>query len=304
MNGLFVKKGIGEGAKINTLQLLMSHRGLEVVYGYIPANGGIIVSNYEDNKKVEFVYILEGELQFEEDSKIISLKGGDCFYHNGLEKSFTIYAKKDSKVLTFSNCGEFHEVEEQTNKLSQVLNKIEDKDKYTKGHCSRVGLYAQKLANNSKVPVESMRELMMAANAHDVGKCMIPDEILLKTGKFTDEEREIMKKHSKYSYELLKNAFNLSEKVSMIAACHHERYNGSGYPYGLKGENIPIEARIIAIVDAFDAITTDRPYQKAKTPMEAIEEMNRDTYEYDPELFEIFKKLVYSKEITVSEISE
>lgn len=302
MEGLYIKKGIEETTKLNSLNLLMGHKNLEVVYGYIPKNGGIIVSAYEDNDIVEFIYVIDGELQYEDNDELITINSGDCFYSNEMKKCITFYAKRDTKIITFSNNGEYDENVEVRNKIYKVLDDIQEKDNYTKGHCKRVALYAQKLANSSKKPVNSMRELMIASNVHDVGKCMIPDEILLKPGRFTTEERQVMMDHSKYTYDLLKNMFGLPETIAMIAACHHERYDGSGYPFGLKGEEIPVEARIIAIADTFDAITTKRPYQEERTPEMALEEMSKFAHEFDEELLTIFKELVLTKQIDVNEI--
>lgn len=131
---------------------------------------------------------------------------------------------------------------------------------------------------------------------------MIPDDVLFKPGTLSFEERQLMNKHSEYSHTILKNNFDISENICKIAACHHERYDGTGYPYGLSNDDIPIESRIIAIVDTFDAMTTSRPYQDAKTPEEALEEMSSLSHEYDPELFKIFTELVKNKVIHPSSL--
>ncbi|MGL5087323.1 MAG: HD-GYP domain-containing protein, partial [Clostridium sp.] len=240
------------------------------------------------------------ELQYDYNEETIILKSGDCFYQKNIEKCFTMYTKHGCKIIKFSNAGDFNLVEEYNNNLYKALDEIQEKDKYTKDHCMRVGVYAQKLANAIKQPTHSMRELMIAAIAHDVGKCRISDEILLKPGRFNDEERKIMMEHPIHSYELLKNDFGMNETIAMIAACHHECYDGTGYPYGLKGEEIPIESRIIAIVDTYDAITTTRPYQEAKTPEKALDEMSKFSHKFDIKLFEVFKNLVLKKEIDIN----
>lgn len=295
MKGLVLRESSKESFERNSLNLLMKHKHLEVVLADIQEKGGIIVSPLNNEKGVEFIYILKGELEYQDGENTVVLKEGDCLYHNQLEKSFTAYARMESQIISFSNQGEYDEVCEVENKLKKIMKEIQSKDHYTKGHCERVGLYAQKLASYVEEENISVIHLMRAAHVHDIGKCRIPDEILLKPGYFTPEERQEMNNHARYSYEILKNNFNIDDQVSKIAMYHHERYDGSGYPYGLKGEEIPIESQIIAIVDTFDAITTSRPYQRARTAKEAIEEMSKFAHAYNPKLFEIFKELVVKK---------
>ncbi|MGL5152303.1 MAG: HD-GYP domain-containing protein [Clostridium sp.] len=211
MEGLFIKRGNLKRKKTDSLNLLMSNKKMEVVYGQIDKDDGYIVSSYDDINIIEFIYIISGELKFEDGGKLQLLREGDYFYHRQLERTFTMYASKDTKIITFSNTGDFDEVEEQANKLYKVLDDIQEKDNYTKGHCMRVGLYAQKLGNKYKGNIKCMRDFVLAANVHDVGKCMIPDDVLLKPGRFNDEEKKIMMDHSKYSYELLKNGFAMGE---------------------------------------------------------------------------------------------
>lgn len=147
MEGLVIKKAIEEGSKVNSLNLLMSHKKLEVIYGHIPAKGGFIISSYKNDEIIEFIYIIDGELQYDDDGETVILKSGDCFYQNKLEKCFTMYAITESKIITFSNTGEFNEVDNSWNSICKAIGEVEEKDNYTKGHCMRVGLYAQKLAN-------------------------------------------------------------------------------------------------------------------------------------------------------------
>jgi len=129
---------------------------------------------------------------------------------------------------------------------------------------------------------------------HDVGKVGISDSILLKEGLLTPEETTIMEEHTRIGFESLKTAsHDLGEdsflKMAMdITLCHHERWDGSGYPRGLKGEEIPLSARIVAIADVYDALTTERPYKKAFSHEEAIEIMKSESYKYDPQLFALF----------------
>jgi HD-GYP domain-containing protein (c-di-GMP phosphodiesterase class II) len=127
---------------------------------------------------------------------------------------------------------------------------------------------------------------------HDIGKMGIPDSILNKTGKLSDEEWEIMRNHPTYAYDMLKDIHFLQPALT-IPYCHHERWDGKGYPQGLKGEEIPVEARIFALVDVWDAITNDRVYRKAMSKQEAIHTIQEGAgSHFDPEITSTFLKIV------------
>jgi len=126
---------------------------------------------------------------------------------------------------------------------------------------------------------------------HDIGKVAIPDNILNKSRPLTKEEWEILKSHSEKGYRIALSSPELS-KIAELILKHHERWDGKGYPFGLKGEEIPIECRILAVADAYDAMTNLRPYNKVKTPHEAIEEIKRCSgTQFDPFIVEVFLEL-------------
>jgi putative nucleotidyltransferase with HDIG domain len=137
-----------------------------------------------------------------------------------------------------------------------------------------------------------MQEMMrQGAMLHDIGKIGVPDAILKKAGKLTPEEMQIMRKHPEYGYLMLKNV-NFSEEVTLILLQHHERYDGGGYPTGLKGEDIFIGARIFTLVDAYDAMRSDRPYRKGATYETAREEILRCSgSQFDPRVVEVFRQI-------------
>jgi len=131
-------------------------------------------------------------------------------------------------------------------------------------------------------------DLSLLAQVHDLGKVGIPDQILFKPGPLNEEEWEIMKMHPEKGYRIASSSPDLSTVAELILK-HHEHWNGGGYPLGLKGDSIPVECRILSIVDAFDAMTNDRPYSKARTDDEAISELKRFAgKQFDPELVEVF----------------
>lgn len=145
---------------------------------------------------------------------------------------------------------------------------IDAKDRYTHGHSSRVAEYAKEIARRAGKSEGEVREIYFAALLHDVGKIGIPDSIINKSGNLTDEEFEMIKQHPNLGYQILKN-IQQSPYISVGAHYHHERYDGLGYPEGLKGEKIPEIARIIAIADTYDAMTSKRSY-RATFPQEIV----------------------------------
>ena len=146
---------------------------------------------------------------------------------------------------------------------------VELKDPYTRGHCDRVADYAEQLARVAGVEEPLLTCIRHGSILHDCGKIGVPEELLNFPGKLTLEEFEIIKKHPDWGTQVAREA-NLPEAVVNVILYHHERIDGSGYPAGLAGEKIPIEARIAAIADVFDALTSDRPYRKANSIGEAV----------------------------------
>lgn len=164
---------------------------------------------------------------------------------------------------------------------------VELKDPYTRGHCDRVADYAEQLARAAGVEEPLLTCIRHGSILHDCGKIGVPEEVLNFPGKLTLEEFEIIKKHPDWGTQVAREA-NLPEAVVNVILYHHERVDGSGYPAGLAGENIPFEARIAAIADVFDALTSDRPYRKANSVGEAITVLNGLTGILDNKLLETF----------------
>ncbi|MGL4798472.1 MAG: HD-GYP domain-containing protein [Cellulosilyticaceae bacterium] len=297
MKGIYFKHALGSIGTNEGFELVVQNEQTQVMIGNIPKNQKLYIGPNALDETLEFLYVISGHIQFKIDGEIVEVKAGDSFYIRDLEEDVVGHMEEDTKILYYTTEPHYANISDELKELRKVLNQIEQKDCYTKGHSTRVAMYAATFLQHSEKNIASAKKLGYAAQLHDIGKCKIADEILQKPGRFTPEEREEMNKHSLYSAKMLREEFQFDEEICHMVECHHERYDGSGYPYGLKGEEIPIEARIIAIVDTFDAITTKRPYQPARTIEEAIEEMNRFAHEFDPEFFEIFKKLVRSGHI-------
>ena len=162
--------------------------------------------------------------------------------------------------------------EEMIRALAQA---IEAKDPYTSGHVTRVCTYSTKLAQGMGLPTSFVKDLNTAAMLHDVGKISTPDSILMKQGPLSDEEFEIMKQHVVHSARIIQGIRSVSADIQKMVLGHHERWDGKGYPHGLKGEQIPLGAQIMAVADSYDAMVSDRPYRKGMEPAEAMRRLEK-----------------------------
>ena len=167
---------------------------------------------------------------------------------------------------------------------------IEAKDRYTRGHCQRVANYACRIAERIGIPEREMVWFRMGAFLHDVGKTEVPEEILNKPGRLSDEEREIIERHTVIGDEML-SSIEFPWDIRAMVRSHHERWDGRGYPDGLRAEEIPTTARILRFADIFDALTTTRSYREPLSPEQAFQIMVEDHGSFDPDLFEVFREL-------------
>ena len=172
--------------------------------------------------------------------------------------------------------------------IKSISCALDAKDPYTHGHSLRVTLYSLILASKLGLTDSALEEIETAGLLHDIGKIGIPQSILCKTSRLTDEEFEIMKDHTGQGAKMIQNVKKLRAVASWLKS-HHERWDGRGYPCGLKGTEIPLFARVIALADTYDAMTSTRPYRKALPHEVAIQEIKRCSgVQFDPELAEIF----------------
>jgi len=173
---------------------------------------------------------------------------------------------------------------------------LKEKTHETEEHAERLGWLAKNMGEALELSNNKLDELSLLASLHDIGKVAIPDQILNKPGKLTSKEWETMKKHPEIGFRIAQASFELSHIAESILS-HHERWDGSGYPQGQKGNEIPLHSRIIAVVDAFDVMTHERPYKKATSKAEALDELRRNAgSQFDPELVETFLTLISEQE--------
>jgi putative nucleotidyltransferase with HDIG domain len=173
-----------------------------------------------------------------------------------------------------------------------LAKSIELRDRRTKEHCDRMVEYAEKIARQVGMSEEEVDHVRRAAMLHDIGKLGISDAILLKPGKLTPEEYEEVKKHPVIGADIVSVAGFLKDIVPLILS-HHEHWDGSGYPRGLRGEDIPLGGRILAVVDVFEALTSDRPYHKAMSKEEAITILKDGMgTQFDERIVKVFLEIV------------
>jgi putative two-component system response regulator len=229
------------------------------------------------------------------DSQQDRLRGLESGVDDFISKPFNVYellarVKNLLKLRSYIN-----ELEHAEQVIFSLAKAVEAKDNYTEGHCERLSILAQYLGTELQLPDEELIVLKRGGILHDIGKIAIDDSILLKPGPLTAEEFEIIKTHPEIGENICRPLKTL-KPVLPIIRFHQERFNGSGYPEGLVKHEIPIQARIIGLVDCYDALTTDRTYRKALPSDFALQIMNKETEAglWDPDLYKLLKEILAS----------
>ncbi|WP_404461146.1 HD domain-containing phosphohydrolase [Sutcliffiella horikoshii] len=281
------KKGTGiEQVKFENfgLSLLARGDGTEVIIQTLTKNNFFYVYPAENPNVMEFFYILSGELTCEVNGEKVELGSQDFFTATNLEEPVHFTALTDVSYLWVITEPTFYQLSEGVKELKEVVEKVESRDVYTFKHSERVTQYSIKIAKKLSLPKVNLENLFLSAILHDIGKINIPSEILNKPSKLTNEEFELIKKHPGDGADMVKDLY-YDDKIATIIKQHHERLDGRGYPGRLKGDEILLEARIIAVSDTFDAMTEDRAYRNAFTPEYAIDELQRlSPSQYDPDV--------------------
>jgi putative two-component system response regulator len=252
----------------------------------MPKISGYEVCQYvKQNKKTQFipVIVVTALQELEDKLKAIEL-GADDFLvkpFNKLELTTRIKSLLHMKSL-------HDDLEMSENILFSLAEALEAKDIYTRGHSERVSKLAVEIAKEMSMPEHDIEVIHKGGLLHDIGKIGVRESILLKPSKLTEEEMKHVQQHPKIGYDICSPLKSLEEALPCIRS-HHERYDGSGYPDGLVGDEIPLKGQIMAIADAYDAMTTDRPYRKGMPPQEAIKifEDEISSGQWNPEIVRI-----------------
>ncbi|WP_053368504.1 HD domain-containing phosphohydrolase [Bacillus sp. FJAT-27245] len=285
------------------IRLLARGDGAEVMATTISKGNIFYIYPSELPNLLEFYFIQKGEMVCELDGEKIKLGPGDYYTAVNLEKPVHFTALTDVTCLWMITEPTFYQMSKNIRELKSIVEEVEKKDRHTYKHSERVSEYAIKIARKLMLPKDKLENLYIASILHDIGKINIPAKILNKPDKLSDEEFAIVKHHPGDGAEMVKDLYY--EDISVIIEQHHERLNGSGYPNGLKGDEILLEARIIAVSDTFDAMTEDRAYRKAYDVQYAVDELIRmaDTH-YDRKVVEVFVEILKEEGRLQSEMLE
>lgn len=281
------------------IELLGKCPEMEIMRQTILKNANVWLYPAEIPNTFEFFFVHEGELELQLEDGVRTVRTGDSFRISGLRREVLCKAHQNTTLLYVSNQPMFEDALDFETYIRTLISQINDKDHYTYEHSSHVMHYSTSLfrALCSKDPDSEaiLNDLVIAALFHDVGKCYTPDSILKKNGRLDPEEWKVICHHPMDSGRLLRRYY--SDRVAEIAEHHHERLDGSGYPYGLYADDISLEARILAVADAFDAMTTNRGYNTVKSFSAAAEELYDLSEKFDRRVTEELCRLVQSGEL-------
>jgi putative two-component system response regulator len=249
-------------------------------------NGFEVAKKIKSGGKTRFIPIIMVTALSEQGDRIKGLEAGVDDFVTKPVNVIELRARVKNLIKLRESMRELEQAEQVIFSLARA---VEAKDKYTEGHCERLSELAVKLGRKLNLPEEDLKILNRGGILHDIGKISIADSILLKNGPLTPAEFEEIKTHPEIGERICSPLKTLHPVLPAIKY-HQERWDGSGYPEGLKGKEIPLHARIIGIVDSFDALTTDRPYRKALSDTEAIEIIKDETKKgkWDPEIVSAF----------------
>jgi len=287
----------GDELITNTVRIIKDCIGPEDVVARIGGDEFAILLPNKDSKQVEAVCqrIHEYVNKFPNGNHQIpmSLSLGHCVRNRPEESMHEVLKVADDNMYR----GKLHSSQSVRSSIVQTLAKaLEVRDFVTGGHADRLQHLIVELAQNVGLSDSRLSDLRLFGRFHDVGKVGIPDEILFKPGRLNQEEFEIMKRHCEIGYRIAQSSGDLAPIADWILK-HQEWWNGQGYPLGIKADAIPLPCRILSIVDAYDAMTNDRPYRKAMFHKDAIAELERCAgTQFDPELVKAFKTII-SKDI-------
>ena len=286
------------GRRSISLELLAGQGMVEVTRQRAEAGKFFYLDAASEWEGFEFIYLLAGLLILKDKDKEILLEPGDYLYHCGLPERAYFRVEEDMELLMVASPPSFHLVRKEIQDMMALARSVEEKDHATEGHCQRIEQMSLRTGESLGLSGDQLITLTSAAYLHDIGKVKVSDYILNKPSSLTDKEWEEMRKHPEYGAWMLEGKDFLTE-VSKVIIAHQEHYDGTGYPNRLKADQIPIEARIVAVVDAYDAMTSDRPYRTALSEAEARDELKQNAgTQFDPRVVEVFLAMLKEKDVS------
>ena len=297
MDGIqFNRKLAGESAAGNepSTHLLAKQGDLEVMLYRITGESVVWLYPASDPNAMEYFFIHEGGVDLAMDDGLVSLGPGESFTVSGLKCDVPVKMHGDTQILYVTNCPAYESIAHTDESLQELLTRINEKDHYTSRHSKAVLQYSLAIydAMEDHGPDIPREDLAFAALFHDVGKCFVPVEILQKPDRLEQAELRYILRHPIDSGRMLQPKFG--EQIAEIARNHHERLDGSGYPRGLREEDISLSSQIVAVADSFDAMTSDRGYNVVKSFSEAAEELASLSQQYDARITSVLLRLVNS----------
>ena len=277
--GLLIKH---EGNSLETvsshtgrMDLLVSAGDVEIAQVVLEQGGRLFLVPPEDSTQqvTETYFVLSGCLECSVASAVHQVGPGGYIVVSDLYEQVALLAMVETQLLYITNKPFFHEISKAVTELMNLAVEVELKDGYTADHCRRLQELSNATGQELGLSATSLYHLNYGAYLHDVGKVKVPIEILQKPSKLDPDEWTIIKQHPSFGRELLEPTF--MNVAAPIVEQHHERLDGSGYPYGLAGDNIRVESYIVAVADTYDAMTTDRSYRKALSPELAFTELEK-----------------------------
>lgn len=243
------------------LRLLASADGTEIMVQNIRPGETCFIEPSDNCSTMEFFYILKGEVEIVGEHDTRKLTVGDYFYVYQLKQTVQFRTLTEVSLLYSTTSPQFNFITNVINGILDLADQVNEKDPYTFQHNERVKDYAIKISDKLNLDIDRKQNILFAALFHDVGKVDLSGELLTKKEELTRDEWHLIKEHPKVGSEMLAET-HFSE-IAEIVLQHHERIDGSGYPQGLRDEEIMFEAKIIAVADVFDAMTSDRAYRPA-----------------------------------------
>ncbi|MFP3953989.1 MAG: HD domain-containing phosphohydrolase [Candidatus Acetothermia bacterium] len=295
---------LDRAAKSNTdIRLLASHSSMEVMKQKIAQGSTFYLDSGEEWQGFEFIYLLEGEMEYKNSDPPVVLEPGDYLVRNNVMEESWFETKSDVTVLYTSNQPAFYLLREEINDYLQLARSIESAE-HMDGHSKRLVRMSYEVGRRLNLSTDRLADLKYAAFFHDLGKAKVSDEILEKEGKLSDEEWSVMRKHTIWGREMLEDT-DFLKRAGKIVEQTHERIDGNGYPKGLEGQDITLEAMIISVVDAWDAMRTDRPYRKALPEKVAIQELKDNSgTQFDPGVVEAFLCALRDREVAAPSVTK